>query len=282
MDYTRVFPQNFSAKPSSIDTPSLGCHLENNKRIIIESLLEETHRHIICYPGTSIEECESRLKEIAKLDIDTIEFSGRKHINNTPVLGKGHVGIVVKAYKGEEKAALKIRRTDANRLTMNHEAMMLKMANQINVGPRLLGVTKNFLLMEYIEGVLLPEWITTMKRKNVKKRIQQVLRLVMEDAWRLDKGRLDHGELSHAPKHIIVKPENVPCIVDFGTSSLSRRVSNVTSLCQYLFIGSQLAKWIQKYLGGIDVDGLIESLRTYKRCKDRRKFEAIILKCGVL
>lgn len=256
--------------------------MQNNKKIILESLCEEKYRRIICYPMANIEEFKSRLKEIAKLDIEAIEFAGRKHVYNTPVLGKGCVGIVVKAYRKDEKVALKIRRTDANRSTMNHEAIMLKTANQITVGPRLLGVTKNFLLMEYVEGVLLPEWIITMTGKNVRKRLRQVLHLVMEEAWRLDKVRLDHGELSHAPKHIIIKPENVPCLVDFGASSVSRRVSNVTSLCQYLFIGSQLAKWTQKRLGDINVDSLIESLRTYKRCKDRRNFEAIILKCGVL
>ncbi len=87
---------------------------------------------------------------------------------------------------------------------MQHEAQMLDRANKISVGPRMLGITKNFLLMEYVEGILFPEWIKTLTGKDTRKKLCHVLHLVLEQAWRLDKTGLDHGELSHAPKHIIV------------------------------------------------------------------------------
>jgi putative serine/threonine protein kinase len=49
---------------------------------------------------------------------------------------------------------------------MQHEAEMLKKANSVGVGPKLLGVSKNFLLMQFIDGKLLPEWLETCKEKR--------------------------------------------------------------------------------------------------------------------
>lgn len=256
--------------------------MQNNKKITLESLSEEKYRSVICYPTYKKEELEHRLNELKKLNIKTIGFTGQKHVHNTPVLGKGCVGIVVTAYRKDEKVALKIRRTDANRSTMQHEAQMLKKANEISVGPCLLGMTRNFLLMEYVEGLLVPEWVRTLAGKGARRRLRDVLRLVLEQAWRLDKAGLDHGELSRAPKHIIVKLDDGPCLVDFETASIARHVSNVTSLCQYLFIGSPIAKLIQRQLGNIDKDNLVNVLRMYKESKDRKDFEEVLTGCGVL
>lgn len=256
--------------------------MQNNKTITLESLSEGKYRSIICYPTYKKEEFKHRLNELKQLNIKTIEFTGQKHIHNIPILGKGCVGIVVAAYRKDEKVALKIRRTDANRTTMQHEAQMLKKANKINVGPRLLRITKNFLLMEYVEGLLFPEWTRMLTGKGARRRLRYVLRIVLEQAWRLDKAEFDHGELSNAPKHIIVKPDDLPCLVDFETASISRRASNVTSLCQYLFIGSSIAKLIQKKLGDIKKDSLVDALRMYKKSKDRKDFEDVLSKCRVL
>jgi len=256
--------------------------LRETKKITLGLLNEEEYRRVICYPTCKAEELIQRLIELKKLRIKAVQFAGKKYVRNIPVLGKGCTGIVVIAYRKNKKVALKIRRTDADRLTMQHEAQMLRKANKTNVGPRLLGTTKNFLLMEYIEGTLLPEWIKTLDGKNTRKRLRHILRLVLEQAWRLDKAGLDHGELSHAPKHIIIKQNDSPCLVDFETASISRRVSNVTSLCQYLFIGSLTAKLIQRKLDRINKDELVNALRTYKKNRNRRNFEGILRACRVL
>ncbi len=191
--------------------------MKNNKKTPLKSLQEEKYGNVICYPTYNAEELKHRLKELRKLKIEAVEFIGQKLVSNIPVLGKGCVGIIVRAYRENERIALKIRRKDANRSTMQHEAQMLKKANEVSVGPQLLEINKDFLLMEYIEGLLLPEWIETLTGKNQKRRLCHVLRLVLEQAWRLDEAGLDHGELSRAPKHIIVKSDDVPCLVDFET-----------------------------------------------------------------
>lgn len=244
--------------------------------VSLERLCEEPYASIICYPKPSKAELRKRLKELKRLGVSTIEFGGEKHAFNVPVLGKGCVGIVVKAYRNHEKLALKIRRVDADRAGMQGEAEMLKVANSVGVGPRLLGVSHNFLLMQFIEGDLLPLWLEKCGKKAL---LKKVLRDILEQCWRLDRAGLDHGELSHAPKHVIINRENTPIMVDFETASLNRKPSNVTSITQFLFISGTVAEKIAKKLGGKDEEAVIEALRRYKADGNRQSFEKLLKVC---
>ena len=246
--------------------------------ITTEKLSEEPYASIICYPKPSKAELKKRLEELQRLGVETLEFSGEKQALNTPILGKGCVGIVTIAYRDGEKVALKIRRVDADRSRMQQEAKMLKKANLVHVGPRLLGVSKNFLLMQFIDGDLLPKWLDKQIEKAL---VRKVLREVLEQCWRLDIAGLDHGELSHAPKHIIIDKKNKPFIVDFETASLNRKPSNVTSICQFLFISGVVAEKVAEKLGGKDKKAIIEVLRRYKRDRTRENFETVLEAFGL-
>ena len=247
----------------------------------LKQLLEERYGKVMCYPRYDLGELRRRVKELKKLGVRAVEFAGGKSAFDVPVLGKGCVGIVVVALTDQGKAALKVRRVDADRAGMQREAEMLRRANAVGVGPRLLGTTENFLLMEFAEGTLLPQWVEMLKGRGTRSRIREVLRGVLGQCWRLDELGLDHGELSRAPKHIIVNGSDKPYIVDFETASLHRRVSNVTSICQYLFIGSQAAKMIRRKLGKINREELIRALRTYKQQRTRENFEKVLSVCGL-
>jgi len=244
----------------------------------IEELRGEPFALVLCYPNPSKSELSKRLKELKKLGVTALKFSGEKQVSNLKVLGKGCVGVVVKAYRNSEKAAIKIRRVDADRSRMRHEAEMLKVANAVNVGPRLLGFSDNFLLMQFIDGILLPEWLEKCRGKT---HLKKVLKEVLEQCWRLDTVGLDHGELSHAPKHVIIDGENRVFIVDFETASLNRKTSNVTSIAQFLFISGAVAEKITKKLGLKDKKVIIEALRRYKLDKNCRNFEGILEVCGL-
>jgi putative serine/threonine protein kinase len=244
----------------------------------IEELIEEPYASVICYPKATKTELGKRLKELQKLGIEALEFKGEKEVCNLPVLGKGCVGIVTVAYRNEEKMALKIRRADADRSEMQQEAQMLRKANSVNVGPKLLDVSNNFLLMQFVDGILLPEWLEKNRKKGLAKK---ALREILEQCWRLDEAGLDHGELSHAPKHVIIDKNNVPFIVDFETASTNRKPSNVTSICQFLFISSSLAKKIAETLKVKGANAIIEVLRRYKNDRTRENFEGILKACNV-
>ena len=246
--------------------------------INLEKLSEEPYASVICYSGPSKGELQKRLKELKKLGVKALEFSGEKQAFNIPVLGKGCVGVVVIAHIDGEKAALKVRRVDANRSGMQREAEMLKKANSAGVGPRLLGVSKNFLLMQFVDGDLLPKWL---EKHRGKARIRKVLRHVLDQCWRLDNAGLDHGELSHAPKHIIIDEKDEPFIVDFETASVNRKPSNVTCICQFLFISGAVAEEVAVEFGGKDEKVIIDALRNYKNDRTRENFGNVLRACDL-
>jgi len=256
--------------------------LPTSEIVPLNDLREEAYASVLCYPKFSPKEAVKRVRELKSLGVKALEFVGEKTAFNVPVLGKGCVGIVVAAHVDKRRIALKIRRVDADRTGMQREAEMLKTANRIGVGPHLIGTSENFLLMEFIEGTLLPKWINTLKGRGTRKRIRHVLRNLLEQCWQLDQTGLDHGELSRAPKHIIVDRDDQAHIVDFETASVQRRVSNVTSICQYLFIGSQTAKNILRKLGEIDQEKLMASLKNYKQKRTRENFNKILQVCRLV
>jgi putative serine/threonine protein kinase len=245
--------------------------------VTIEALTEEPYPFVLCYPKPTADELQKRLNELELHGVTAIEFTGKANAFNVPVLGKGYVGIVVKAQRYGQDLALKIRRVDADRADLFHEAEMLKKANSAGVGPTFVNVSKNFLLMQLIEGVLLPAWLSVINDKTL---IRQVLSEVLEQCWQLDTASLDHGELSKAPKHIIVDYDLKPWIVDFETSSNSRKTANVTAICQYLTMsGGYIPQRVAEVLGERDRKLVIKTLRNYKKGQTRDSLDEIIKVC---
>ena len=243
----------------------------------LEGLKEEPYSSILCYPKRTEDELQSRLRELEMHGVTAVEFAGKGSAFNVPVLGKGYVGIVVIAQRYGQRLALKIRRVDADRADMLHEARMLSKANSAGVGPTLVEAGKNVLLMQLIEGDLLPAWLKTNREKTL---VRQVLSETLEQCWQLDMAGLDHGELSKAPKHVIVDHYLQPWIVDFETSSDTRKPANVTAICQYLTMsGGPLTKMISEILGERNRDEVIEALRNYKKDQTRESLDSVILAC---
>ena len=250
--------------------------MKSGEVVSLKVLGERKHCKILGYPRCEQGELERRLEELKRLGVKALEFTGEKSVFDVPVLGKGCVGIVVVAYTNLGRAALKIRRVDADRKGMFHEGEMLKRANSIAVGPKLLEISENFLLMELIEGSHFPEWLESLGERECQSRVRLVLEDVLEQCYRLDMAGLDHGELSNAPKHILVDADDRPFLVDFETASINRRVSNVTSVCQYLLLGSQIAEKVKEKLGKVDKKELINALRAYKRERTKENFEKLV------
>jgi putative serine/threonine protein kinase len=247
--------------------------------IPIEQLTQEPYASVLCFPNPTEWELQNRVVELREHGVAALEFSGTASLFGVavPVLGKGFVGIVVIAHVNGKRVAVKIRRTDADRADLLHEAAMLSKANSVEVAPKLITASKNFLLMQLVEGELLPNWLKTNKDKTGVKR---VLKEVLEQCYRLDQIGLDHGELSKAPKHLIVDKAEKNFIVDFETASLERRVANVTAVCQYLFGGkSSAAKILDEIFGEKNRLDLIDVLKDYKKSKTRENFESLLKFC---
>ena len=245
--------------------------------IPVEKLIEEPYASIVCYPRTNPTEIYHRLEEMQQHGVTSIEFVGKTNASNIPVLGKGYVGVVVVANVKGQKVALKMRRIDADRLDFTHEAEMLQKANAIGVGPKFIAVSNNFLLSQLIDGDLLEDWLQTPREKGL---IRKVLVDILEQCWILDEAGLDHGELSKAPKHLLVDKMDKPFIVDFETASITRKVINVTSVCQFLFMGnSRAAKMLDEVFGKKNKLSLISGLKKFKKNTNRKNFEDLLDMC---
>ena len=245
--------------------------------VLTENLKMEPYASALCYPRASEDALENRIEELRGHGVTALEFTGEASVFNLPVLGKGFVGIVAIAHLEEQRLALKIRRVDTDRTGLEHEAQMLAKANSVQVGPELVSVSKNFLLMQLVDGCFLPTWLSLQREKE---EVRVVLSEVLEQCWRLDSIGLDHGELSKAPKHMIINKQHNPVIVDFETASLDRRPANVTSACQFFFTShGAVAKAVMDVLGEVNRAEAIDALRRYKNERKRDNFEDVLRVC---
>ena len=243
--------------------------------ISVKKFSENPYSGIIGYPNATRRQIKSRIKELEELKIKSISLTGPTLLGKLAVLGKGYVGVVVLAKRGTKKVALKIRRTDSQRKEMKSESTLLKKVNSVNVGPKFIATSKNFLVMEYVEGEKISDWVNSLKGDGTVKRLKSAIRNILEDCYRMDQIGFDHGEISNISKHVIVGKEKAT-MIDFESSSTKRRPSNVTSVTQAIFIGSGIAKKVQRIYKNPSKEKIIDSLKQYKHEKSEENFEELL------
>ena len=243
--------------------------------ISIEKFSEKPFSDILGYPAATKRQLNARIKELEKLGIKSISLNGPTSLGKLEILGKGYVGVVVLAKKGNKKVALKIRRMDSQRKDMKNEAHLLKLVNSVEVGPKMLAVSKNFLVMEYLDGIKISDWIYSLKGKGVTKILKSKIKTVLVDCYKLDQIGLDHGELSNISKHVIIEKKK-STLIDFESSSTQRRTSNVTSATQAIFIGSGIAKKVQRIYKNPSKEEIIKVLKKYKNEKTLENFNNLL------
>jgi putative serine/threonine protein kinase len=251
----------------------------NSSLVPISKLAKEPYSLILGYPKATKSELTKRYTELKKLGITSVSFEGETILSNIHVLGKGYVGVVVLSKLNKKDVALKIRRTDSSRPEMKSEAKLLKIANRVSVGPKLVDSSKNFLIMEYLDGKKITDWVGELKGKGSAAKLRSVIRQVLEDCYKLDTIHLDHGELSYIHKHVIVGKSS--CIIDFESSSTNRRTSNVTSATQSIFIGSVLSNLVKKIIKIPNKKKMIVPLKKYKHDQSRENFDEILKMLGL-
>ncbi|RLE70257.1 MAG: hypothetical protein DRJ43_02445 [Thermoprotei archaeon] len=226
-------------------------------------LWELDHRclRILTYPLEDVLIARRRLVELAQLGVYSLVFEGPVDLWGVRVVAKGTTSVVIRGFHILGEVAVKVRRLDANRPTLIYEARRLKLANSVNVGPRLIASSRNFLVWEFVEGEPLAEWILEASPESVKLAIRRLL----GQAVRLDMIGLVHQELSRVKKHVLVTKEAEPVIFDFETASLESRRSNLTQLVQFLFIReSEVARRVREIFN-VTRDEVLRAVRHYKR-----------------
>ena len=235
-----------------------------SERASLELLTRTPFIQVLTYPRISMGVARARVKQLGTLGVDELVFEGPSKVGRLGILGLGTVGIVVKARAGEKLFALKIRRTDANRPSMDAEVELTALANRVGVGPEVIASTRDMILMELLESKELSEWLRDLKGEGRRAVVRDVVHSLLNQCRKLDIMGIDHGQLSNLRKHAVVV-DGRPRIIDFESASRGRRPRNVTTAAQYLFVGGALSPSLRRALGVRDTEKLKELLAEYKR-----------------
>lgn len=219
---------------------------------------------VLTYPKPDLEEARSRIEQLAQLGVVEVKFGGRTKIGRLGLVGIGTVGVVVRGTTATgEVCAVKVRRTDANRGSMEEEFRLTRLANRVRVGAPAYGWTKDLISMRYLQGVELEEYVRAASGRGTARRVREIAHLILNQCRKLDLIGLDHGELSNLRKHVIVEDEK-PWIIDFESASQKRALRNVTTAAQFLFVGSSISPRIRRALSIGDTGEMLRALRRYK------------------
>lgn len=139
--------------------------------------------------------------------------------------------------KNGKKFAAKIAHAKSRRVRMSEkEVLHLHVANVLSVGPKIVesDASENILIMEYVNGIPLADWLN---KNNSKKLLKKLLTKLFAQARTLDNGKLDHGQLGGKLHNILVDAKSNPHIIDFEKASYVRAAKNVNALTHTLLSG---------------------------------------------
>lgn len=223
---------------------------------------------ILSYPKASKDEIEKRIEELKKLGVEKIIEGGEAKLLGFNILGKGTNSLVVKAFYHGNEVALKIRRIDSSRESLKDEAEILKFLNPYCFAPKIFAYSKNFLVIELVQGYSIDEYLKSASIEDAKNVISKILQYCRV----LDRLGIDHGQLSNAKDHVIVTKNRDVKIIDFESASKNRKVQNLTSIVSYLFFSKKVAC----DFFNLDFEKLKELIKEYKKSLDEGKFLEIL------
>ncbi|UXD22823.1 hypothetical protein IPA_08560 [Ignicoccus pacificus DSM 13166] len=222
----------------------------------------------VCYPK---ENCDFR-KELRKAGVECVYSIGKREFKKFRFLGIGFRGVVFLAKWNNIKVAIKVPRTDYL-YDMRKEALIQKMAYPI--APKVFEYSRSFIIMEYVPYPDISERIS-----EPLPALKEVLRKVLDAAFTLDMKGIDHGELVRPWKHVLVGERAV--ILDYGSASLERKPSNLTSIVSGLLMKpSPPASEIARKMG-INKAELVEALKLYKKNPSEDTYRIVLMKAHLL
>lgn len=226
----------------------------------------------LCWPSYDETTYDSRIEQLVALGVEAVALGGPHTIMTKPILGKGHAGIVIRAFLDGKEVALKCRRTDVAR-SMEYEARILGKVNEVNLGPQLYGFSEDFIVMELIDGLYFGDWVKV--NLDDLDKVREYILGIIDIAYRLDEAGVDHGELTKIRRHYIVT-EDGPRVIDFDSGSLGRMPQNLTCTVQSLFLHTSFAKMIEEHFVMPDRDRLLEILRRYKASPGEESYRELL------
>ncbi|MEN3035095.1 MAG: hypothetical protein ABC537_02215 [Candidatus Methanosuratincola sp.] len=226
---------------------------------------------VFSYPHFSCAHYEAVLADLRALEVEGVALVGDLEAGDARLIGKGCAGVVCMGVIRGHNIALKIRRSDSPRESLEGEAACLEYANSFGIGPRLYGARRNVIAMEHISGKNFAKWIEEEPRTEAVKR---AVLDILGQCLSLDLHGLDHGELSDAKKHIIISEGCRARIIDFESASRSRKCRNLTSVVSYLLFKESVSRLLRAHLTW-DRKILAQIMKKYKAAPSDRVLEAL-------
>ena len=153
----------------------------------------------------------------------------KKEIKNKEFLAKGKRVIVYTASYGGGKVVIKEKNPKSTAINrIYNEANFLKKLNKVGIGPKFIAFFDDILVMEFVEGMLIEQFV----KENNKGKIVKVLKNVLQQMYKLDKLGINKEEMNRPCKHIIIGKKVV--LIDWERSNNTISPKNVTQFCQFL------------------------------------------------
>jgi release factor glutamine methyltransferase len=146
-------------------------------------------------------------------------------------LAKGKRGLVLKGIYIKKGVVAKIPLDETQRIKiLEKEALFVKRANESQIGPKYIMHTENFLIMEFVEGVHLRDYLKTATPTQKK----AVLTKIMHQCEILDKVGIAKAEMTNPGKNILVTKMHKPIIIDFERATFTQKPKNVNQFKEFI------------------------------------------------
>jgi len=192
-----------------------------------------------------------------------------KKVSEIHYSGKGQRGFI---YRGRYKGKTIVIKSENPNSTANakleNEVNWLKKLNKKKIGPKLIFYGKDYVVMDFIKGPFIREYI---ERENKKTEIKKILLEVFDQMKIMDEMNVDKEEMHHPFKHVIIN-NGKPVLLDFERCKYVQEPRNVTQFCQYI---NSLSTLLNEKKFSINKNEIINMARKYKKTYSKKDFEEI-------
>lgn len=181
----------------------------------------------------------------------------QKGIRKIDYFSKGKRGVIYNGVLDNKEVIVKAKNPVSEAQgNIRHEAEMLKKLNKYGIGPRFLFSGTDYLVYEFVEGVMFPQYI----QENSKQKIRKVLEEVFSQLQKLDELGINKEEMHRPRKHIIVGEKTV--MIDFERAKI-KKPQNITQFVKYL-TSQKIYPILQEKGFSFDKDKLIQMASEYR------------------
>ncbi len=228
---------------------------------------------VLCYPTCSSKVFYERQRAVLNMGVTHFINYGGRLIKGYRVLGKGYSSITALALHDGVIRAVKVRRIDSRRTSLELEAVFLEYLGPLSLAPRVYAWTRDFIVMEYVGGTPLDEYVSSEVARGNIVEARRTLSKALVKAYLLDLTGVDHGELNRPRSHVMVFKDDV-VFIDFESASCSRKTINFTSLASHFLIRSSLSRRI--VCKSYDFEKILARLRQYSQLRDLHAVKEVL------